>query len=185
MLSSPSPFGKHSGLRFFSSRVSRFTSIVFSLLVLVPFASRLLAENPEVSAGFVLLPGASTPAADFLSIADLNRDGHPDLITARQNNYVSNGTFKVQLADPTKPRQFLAPVEYDLYGSPLGVVSGDFNKDGVPDLIFLLGSDYPNGLDQGQIEVFLGNPAQPGSLQTGTSITLGILDDSREMPLIS
>lgn len=136
-----------------------------------------------ISYGFTPLPTSSTGVAQFVTVADVNNDGLPDLITARQNNYVSNGTFDIQLADPAHFGQFLAPVTYNLDGSPVGVVSGDFNNDGVLDLIFLLGTDYPSGLDQGKIEVFLGDPVQHGQFQVGGTFSAGVINDSAQEPL--
>ena len=64
----------------------------------------------------------------FIAVADLNGDGHLDLVTANVGNSISvligngDGTYK-------------ASVNYKVLGGPLSIAVGDFNGDGKPDLL--------------------------------------------------
>jgi len=64
----------------------------------------------------------------FLAVADLNGDGHLDLIASNSGSTIGvllnngDGTFK-------------AAVNYKVLGGPLGIAAGDFNGDGKPDLL--------------------------------------------------
>jgi hypothetical protein len=105
----------------------------------------------------------------FLAVADVNGDGHPDLITANLNsNTVSvllgngNGTFK-------------AAQNFGVGAYPTAVAVGDVNGDGIPDLVAAnAGSD--------NVSVLLGNRnaathlkvKAPASATAGHSFTITV-----------
>lgn len=78
-------------------------------------------------------PTGNSPAA--VVSADINRDGHPDLISADHSGFItillgtSSGTFinsgNLRTASP-----------------PVALVAGDFNSDGFPDIVVLEESAY-------------------------------------------
>lgn len=84
---------------------------------------------------------------------DFNKDG-----TLDQAQILSSGGIQVSLGDPSRPGQTLSQ---DVYQASLGIsglVGGDVNGDGIPDLIFA-GSGY--------IGLLLGDAKQPGHFLTG------------------
>jgi hypothetical protein len=94
-------------------------------------------------------PGPGLPGRDLL-VADLNEDGHPDLVAAfqRWGVYVyygdGHGAFTGGLASFRRPAD-----------TPEALALGDVNKDGHPDLVVngsLAGRGQMNGPD-----VYLGN----------------------------
>ncbi len=85
-----------------------------------------------------------------IAINDFNLDGVPDLAVTNQGD----STIGVLLGDPANPGKFLPQSTYGTYGSPLFVVSSDFDGDGYPDLVITTGANA--------IQVFLGDPTNPG-----------------------
>ncbi len=80
-----------------------------------------------------LMLGELSPA-----IADFNGDGHPDLVigTLNQQSFASNWYFLAGLGGGA----FGTPVELKLGGLiPMSLVAGDFNGDGIPDLVAVQG----------------------------------------------
>jgi Bacterial Ig-like domain (group 3)/FG-GAP-like repeat len=100
------------------------------------------AESPTLP-----LPAGSDPVS--VAVADLNGDGIPDLAVADKgsqrvsvllgngSNGVGNGTFQAAVNYLTGPNLSASP-------SPVGVVIGDFNGDGIPDLALASSSSGAN-----------------------------------------
>jgi hypothetical protein len=72
------------------------------------------------------------PFPNCVAVADLNGDGIPDLITANYD-YSSNGSVSVLLGNGDGT--FQAPQTFATDSSTVGVAVGDFNGDGIPDLV--------------------------------------------------
>jgi hypothetical protein len=104
----------------------------------------------------------------WVAVADLNRDGKPDLAVANESGSSAGFTVSVLLgnADGT----FQAHVDYETATQPSSVVVADFNRDGKPDMALsatgfvsvLLGNgdgsfqprvDYPVTPDSGYLAV--------------------------------
>ncbi|MGC2245778.1 MAG: FG-GAP-like repeat-containing protein, partial [Terriglobales bacterium] len=84
-------------------------------------------------------------------VADFNGDGIPDIATANAS-FGLTGTMSVFLGKGNG--QFQAPVDYVTGTFTSGIVSGDFNQDGIPDIAAMSQGD---SLTDGDVAVFLGN----------------------------
>lgn len=93
----------------------------------------------------LLLPIAPKPSSQIV-VADVNGDGHPDILIFNGGNEQGpdpyEGAFKVYLGDGADNFKLAAS-----YGQPAGVatatVMGDFNHDGMPDVAVLIVSTPP------------------------------------------
>jgi FG-GAP-like repeat/Calx-beta domain len=79
----------------------------------------------------------TTPPSDRIIAADVNRDGKKDLLTVRAGSL--NSFVSVLLSSGSG---FLAP-KPTLYGAT-DIVAGDFNGDGLPDMVTGTDSDFPS-----------------------------------------
>jgi hypothetical protein len=123
----------------------------------------LIADAPEDRDGFITVllgngdgaflpaPGSPVPAGHLpndIAVADMNGDGHPDLVIAdHQSPYVrillGDGTGRFRLAPGS-------PVDVHSYPHPHAVVAADFNSDGHPDVA-------TDSWGNNQIELLLGD----------------------------
>ncbi len=88
-------------------------------------------------------PGPSVPAAQWVTTADVNGDGKPDLIEVNQSNQVAVFLNTTQPGDSAP--SFAAPVYFNAdYGLTM-VVAADVNGDGIPDLVMV--DTAINGVD--------------------------------------
>jgi hypothetical protein len=126
----------------------------------------------QTSAGAFAMPvrfGVGLGPANLV-LADVNGDGHPDLVVANAEDQ----TVSVRLADPAHPGFFLPAIVIPTPGrTPLDVAAGDLNGDGLPDLV--VAAPSAPSLTQAPVPapsllVFLQNPlVSPGS----TTISFG------------
>jgi hypothetical protein len=85
--------------------------------------------------------GAGSGAPYAIAVADLNRDGRPDIVVGRQE---ARGSIFFNLGGDTLPRFGETPWN-DGKGSVYGVAIGDLDGDRWPD-IAAARSDAPNGV---------------------------------------
>lgn len=123
------------------------------------------------------VPVQFAPAASFnvdvnpvaIAIADFNRDGHLDIVTAND----STGDLSVLIGDGNGG--FVLKTNYPIGTSPQGVAAGDFDGDGIPDLIAtrVYGNQaiFLHGLGDGNFAAAtyqnLGASAAGGTILTG------------------
>lgn len=88
----------------------------------------------QSTAGSFVMPtrfGVGRAPANLV-VADVNGDGHPDLVTANADD----ATVSVRLADPARPGYFLPAIILSTPGrTPLDVAVGDLNGDGRMDVV--------------------------------------------------
>jgi hypothetical protein len=108
-----------------------------------------------------------------VAVADLNGDGHPDLVVSNycfSNSNCTNGTVDVLLGigDGT----FQSAVSYNSGGYYSRFVTvADLNADGKPDLIVISQCNNYNNCDLGSVGVLLGNG--DGTFQVASSYSTG------------
>jgi hypothetical protein len=86
-----------------------------------------------------------------VAVADLNRDGHPDIVTANQSSSLG-GTLSILLGNGDGT--FQAPQTITVPVRASGLAVGDLNGDGTPDLIL---GHIVDSIDFGGVTVLLGN----------------------------
>jgi hypothetical protein len=116
----------------------------------------------------------------WLAVDDYNGDGFLDVATS---NY-GGGSVSVLLGtgSSTTGTEFLPSVSYNVGKNPTGIVSGDFNGDGMPDLAVTIGGSptTPNTL----MAVLLNTPVvfAPNTLNFGAKV-LGTHSSGRSITL--
>lgn len=94
--------------------------------------------GPRVELAVPGTPGLLA-VSDF-DVADVNRDGTPDLVVASAGAVVS-----FLLGDPTDPRRMVPGAQYRPGGFPIGVAAGDLDRDGRMDFVVSLRTTSSTG----------------------------------------
>jgi hypothetical protein len=150
------------------------SSMTRTISRLCPIASILVAVS--VFAAFAPACASTTDDQDENShltvIADFNQDGTIDTaaITLPDEDHSGPGVLTVSLGQADGTAKLIA--SYPVLGhAPRALVVGDFNKDGIPDLIL--------GDDDGSLQLFLGDgtgsmapPVDVGRLSSVVSIAV-------------
>jgi hypothetical protein len=86
---------------------------------------------------YYALQSLNIPAANFgpdwVAVGDINGDGKPDIVVANSGVGLSGDSVSVLLNNGSGT--FAAAQTYTVGGAPTGVVVGDFNRDGKPDIV--------------------------------------------------
>jgi hypothetical protein len=136
------------------------------------------ANQPNLDSGaFLFLPAVTYAAgqnADAVAVADLNGDGHPDLVVANgcltsSNCNVSGVSILLGNGDGT----FQTAVTYSSAGvDATSIAVADVNGDGHPDIVVANDcQSSPDGCANGGLSVFLGNG--DGTFQTPVTYSSG------------
>jgi FG-GAP-like repeat/FG-GAP repeat len=124
------------------------------------------ATSPGTFLAASVFPAGAQPQS--VRIADLNRDGLPDLAVANLGpglDGTGSAGVSVLLQDAAHPGSFLAPVTYATQARAIDVAVGDLNGDGKPDLVVANLGPAPTG----SVSVLLQDPAHPGVFLSATS----------------
>ena len=100
-------------------------------------------------------------APTSVDIVDINGDARPDLVVAADDLQIGPAVqvLENQLgAAEGLTIPFNKPIPFSVGGDPNFVANGDFNGDGLPDLVTVNQDESPNG---GSVAVLLNNPPSP------------------------
>ena len=113
---------------------------------------------------------------DSVAIGDLNGDGIPDLVVANAGTYQNSYTdSSVSILLGNGDGTFQAAQKYKAGNNPQCVALGDFNGDGILDLVVANYGTYPNYTDS-SVSILLGNG--DGTFQTAQKYKTGPQLDS-------
>ena len=115
-------------------------------------------QDGSFAPSFTVDVGAAPTSVD---IVDLNLDARPDLAVAADDLQIGPAVqvLENQLgAAGGGAIQFNKPIPFSVGGDPNFVTNGDFNGDGLPDLVTVNQDKSPDG---GSVAVLLNNPPSP------------------------
>ncbi|WP_263383615.1 FG-GAP-like repeat-containing protein [Granulicella arctica] len=144
----------------------------------------LVSLTPTTALPTTITTGATNTSTLVSAIGDFNQDGIPDLATTN----FGDGTVTVLLGKPTAMPSYKVPAIYPVGKAPYGVVVGDFDQDGIPDLAvsnlasgtvsILLGK--ANGTFKAQKSYPTGKTALPGTTTPPAAYGLAIADFNKD-----
>lgn len=117
--------------------------------------------NPGKFLAPVMLPTTLTTSA--VAIADLNGDGHPDIVAATYDSNGNNGAVLVFYQSASSPGTFATPVSFPAGAQPQAVRVADVNGDGLPDLLVANLGPGTDGTGMSGVSVLLQDAAHPGN----------------------
>lgn len=122
------------------------------------------SQGHFVTTTSLTLPGGA--GASGVTVGDLNRDGHLDIVVTTNDSVVGF------LQDAAHSGQFLPGVSYGAGFQPLGVRIADLNGDGLPDLV-VSNRGTPTGSNP-TVSVLLQNLGTPGGFLPATNYSTGL-----------
>lgn len=125
---------------------------------------QVLFGDPTNPGHFTQSPTVCVPGTGLMiTHGDFNGDGLPDLAVGA-NLSTGDGTLNILLNDPTHPGQLITGAILPAI-SPVAVAAGDFNHDGISDLVAINAS--------GQVSVYLADRDHPGQFRPSDTYTTG------------
>jgi hypothetical protein len=117
--------------------------------------------NPATFLPAVAFSIAQGQLAQSLWVADLNADGHPDIIVG------DSAGLSVLLQSSSTPGSFAAATSYAVPYGAYQLALADVNDDGLPDIVITSSSTltFSNGVLTAQPGVLQQDPANPGSFK--------------------
>jgi FG-GAP-like repeat/FG-GAP repeat len=123
--------------------------------------------NGSFQAATTYTLGGSPSSSFGVVVADLNGDGYPDLAAANISSITATGST-ISVFAGNGDGTFAPPVQYNPVAQPIWVMAaGDFNGDGLTDLLFTSSSDN----SAAQVGVIFG--AANGTFQSPLSYPVG------------
>jgi hypothetical protein len=107
----------------------------------------------------MLATGATTSA---VAIADINGDGHPDIVAATYDSNGNNGAVQVFYQSASTPGTFAAPVSFPAGAQPQAVRVADIDGDGLLDLVVANLGPGTDGTGMAGVSVLRQDPANHG-----------------------
>ena len=134
-------------------------------LVIIGSATAVLLNNADSPGLFIAQPTTDL-TGDTAAVGDFNGDGYPDLVVS-----TDDGGATVLFGDPTHPGQFIPASGCSLFCDSFvsGLVVGDFNQDGIPDVAASASWDSNS---QVGLTVSLGDPVNRGNFLPQTDYPL-------------
>jgi hypothetical protein len=118
------------------------------------FGAMVILQNSATPGTFAApVVNAAVQGTISLAIADLNQDGLPDI--AMSSEYPSGqGSIAILIQNTAAPGTFTMTLSYAGAGQPAAIAIGDFNGDGIPDLVVA---------DSTSAEWYMNSPTAPGT----------------------
>lgn len=122
-----------------------------------PSATRRFLPRIELASGRNL---------SCLTVADLDLDGLPDLLLGSRETMDAGapGELLTLRNDAAEPGRFLPGQRLAMAGHAFECIARDMDLDALPDIV--AAEPIYRSLDRDMIEVFLGDPAQPGAFRS-------------------
>jgi hypothetical protein len=131
------------------------------------------APTPSAAIGFTTAPGSPYPVGgiDFgLETADLNHDGHSDVL------YTSHASVGVMLASPLGSLSPFPGAPFEVASEPVALATGDLNDDGIPDTVVVGAQGKATvllGTGDGGFAQAPGSPIDVGAKAEPSSVAIG------------
>ncbi|HVP66231.1 MAG TPA: VCBS repeat-containing protein [Anaeromyxobacteraceae bacterium] len=116
--------------------------------------------------------GSGGYIAESIAVADVDGDGHPDVLSAILAMDPTQSFLSARLQVPSAPGTFAAPVQSSAAGAPVAIAVGDLNGDGLPDVAVANAQPVSGSYS---VDVQFQTAGSPGEFGTPLQLSLGAL----------